>query len=192
MTLLLKLLAPYLAVAAFWCGLSNAWLAILAYHAQILFWSRAAVPRVRPPLRTCDFFLAVPLALAGPLLFFLLPFIAHADLSTWLESHHLPRLSFLAMIPYFGLVHPFLEQVHWGPLRERTPLAHLAFAGYHLLVLASLLPWGWLVLCFAALTAASHMWRWMARRTAGLAVPIVSHVLADVGVVLAAWWRTSG
>ena len=35
MKLVLKMLAPYLAVGIFWCGLSNAWLAILAYHAQI-------------------------------------------------------------------------------------------------------------------------------------------------------------
>jgi hypothetical protein len=40
MKLTAKLLAPYFAVGVFWCVFSNAWLAMLAYHAQILFWSR--------------------------------------------------------------------------------------------------------------------------------------------------------
>ena len=34
--LALKMAAPYLAVGVFWCLLHNAWLAILAYHGQIL------------------------------------------------------------------------------------------------------------------------------------------------------------
>ncbi len=61
----------------------------------------------------------------------------------------------VAMVAYFGLVHPLLEQAHWTPLREATPIAHVAFAGYHMLVLASLLTVPWLAVCFVILTAAS-------------------------------------
>lgn len=190
MNLLPRLLAPYLAVAVFWCALSNAWLAILTYHAQILFWSWKSLPRMRRPAQARDLCLALATVLAGPLLYFLLPFITDADLSTWLAHHHLPKASFLAMVPYFGLVHPVLEQLHWGPLRERTPLAHPAFAGYHMMILSSLLKGPWLAVCFAILTAASFVWQEMARRGKSLAVPIASHVLADLGVVVAAWFRT--
>lgn len=48
----LALLAPYVAVTLFWCVWPNAWCAILAYHAQILFipfWNRSiGVDCVRP------------------------------------------------------------------------------------------------------------------------------------------------
>jgi hypothetical protein len=187
--LTLKLLAPYIAVGFFWCFLSNAWLAILAYHVQIVLWSWSSLPQARRTVRARDLFLAVPAILTGPLLYVLLPFITRVELSAWLSNHHLAGISLLVMIPYFGLVHPFLEQAHWGLLRERTPLAHPLFAGYHVMVLSSLLPVPWLVLCFAVLVTASCLWQRVFQRTGTLAVPVVSHMMADLGVVLAAWFR---
>lgn len=189
--LLLKLLAPYLAVGVFWCGLSNAWLALLAYHLQILLWSRMHRPILRRPVSVRGVVMAVwPMAFTGPLLYVLLPHLTVVDLSGWLTDHQLSGWSMLAMIPYFGLVHPVLEQRHWGPLRERTPLAHLFFAGYHMLVLHTLLPGIWLMLCFAVLTGTSLLWRYWTDRDQSLAQPIASHLLADLGVVLAAWLCT--
>lgn len=183
----LKLLAPYLAVLVFWNGLANGWLAILAYHAQILFWlpKRRAVSPTPVGIRALKW--ALPMALAGPALYFLLPFITRVELSAWLSDHRLSGWSLAAMIPYFGLVHPILEQRHWGPLRERTAWAHPFFAGYHALVLASLLSGPWLALCLAVLLVASGAWHVMTMRFGGLTVPTSSHVLADLGVVLAAW-----
>ncbi len=192
MSLILKLLAPYLAVAVFWCGFSNAWLAILAYHVQVLLWSRCSLPRMRGPAKRRDLLLALPTVVTGLLLYFLLPHITHTDFSTWLTDHRLTGIAFLIMIPYFGFVHPYLEQAHWGPLRKRTALAHPLFAGYHLLVLFSLLSVGWLVLCFVVLTAASYLWQKISEQTGDLTVATVSHVLADLGVVVAAWVSVSG
>lgn len=187
--LLLRLFAPYLAVGVFWCGFSSAWLAILAYHAQILIWSHRSLRDIRKPSRKVFLLLALPTVLAGPLLYLLLPCMTRTDLSVWLAKHHLSGVSFMAMIPYFGLVHPYLEQVHWGPLRERTILAHPLFAGYHLLVLYSLLTVPWLALCFVVLTMASYLWQTAAKRSGSLAVPVVSHILADLGVVVSAWLK---
>lgn len=189
---LLKLLAPYLAVGVFWCGRSNAWLAILAYHAQVLFWARTSGPpghgTWRPiPWRLLP--LVLPAALAGPLLYVLLPTIAGDGLPAWLADHRLSGALLAAMIPYFGLVHPVLEQLHWAPLRARTAWAHLVFAGYHMLVLSSLLPTSWLVACFALLTSVSALWHELSRRSDGLSAAILSHALADLGVVAAAWFR---
>ena len=189
MKLLLKLLAPYFAVAVFWCGLSNAWLAILVYHAQILFWSRGKLPRLSRPDSLRSFLFALSALFIGPILYFLLPIITHSGISTWLEAHHLSKETALLMIPYFGLIHPILEQTHWEPLRKRTPLAHPLFAGYHLLVLYSLLPVLELVLCFVFLTGASCLWQRISDRTGSPTVSVLSHTLTDLGMIIAAWLR---
>jgi hypothetical protein len=189
LTLVLKLLAPYLAVLVFWVWLGNAWLAIFAYHAQILLWSRGALPKLgRARANRLAWFL-VPSALAGPALYFLLPYVTRTDLAAWLRAHGLSGWSLLAMVAYFGLVHPLLEQMHWSPLRQATPVAHLLFAGYHMLVLYSLLSVPWLAVCFAVLATMSVVWQRMAREDGGLALPIASHVLADLGLVIAALLR---
>ena len=75
LTLALRLLAPYFAVLVFWCWLGNAWLAILAYHAQILLWSRGAMPKLGRPGRDPLAWFLLPSALAGPALYFLMPYI---------------------------------------------------------------------------------------------------------------------
>jgi hypothetical protein len=183
------LAAPYFAVAVFWCGLSNAWLAILAYHAQILWFSRKDITETSWKISPRFILLALPAVLAGPLIWWLLPHITHTDFPAWLADHHLSRLSLAVMIPYFGLVHPVLEQIHWAPLREKTPLAHPLFAGYHMLVLFSLLTVPWLAIGFVALAAASVAWQFLAKRSGSLAAPIASHILADLGIVIAAWSR---
>ena len=185
----LKMCAPYFAVGVFWCLLSNAWLTILAYHVQILLWSRKSLSDMRWPARNLFMLLALPSALAGPLSYFLLPYIVHTDLSTWLASHHVSRLSLTMMIPCFGLLHPFLEQLHWAELRESTSLSHMFFAGYHMLVLYSLLTIPWLILCFVVLVTMSFMWQQMTIRSNSIAVAFASHVLADLGIIIAAWWR---
>jgi len=190
MTRTLKLLAPYFAVGVFWCLLSNAWLAIFAYHAQILFWSRHPLFGARRPSHAKMMLLALPAVLTGPLVYFFLCTIARTDLLSWLTEHHLSHLSLMAMIPYFGLIHPVLEQVHWAALRDSTPLAHPLFAGYHMLVLHSLLPLPWLILSFVVLTMASFAWQRMAKMTGNLALPVASHALADLGVIIAAWLKT--
>lgn len=184
--MLLRFAAPYLAVGVFWCVFENAWPAILAYHAQILWWARGAHPALARPRLSPLALLILPFALAGPVLAFLLPHIAHTDLAAWLGRYHLTGPGLIVMTFYFGLVHPVLEQIHWAPLRERTPLAHAAFAGYHLLVLASLLPVPWLAVCFVVLWVASWLWQRMTRAAGSLWTAIASQAAADIGVVLVA------
>ena len=205
MKLAFRLMAPYLAVGVFWCVVPNAWLAILVYHAQIVFWRLVKHPprsgagdgselgtltRSAPGMRQRAVFLALPAALAGPLLYVLLPYITHTELTAWLADHRLTGLGFILMIPYFGLLHPMLEQLHWSRLREETPVAHLAFAGYHVLVLYSLLTLPWAIFCSAILVSASGIWRFTTDRSGSLMFAVVSHVLADLGIVVAAWLRT--
>ena len=173
----------------FWCLYHNAWLTILAYHAQILWWSRDSHPKLLKSAWTPLMFVGLAAVLAGPLLYMLLPHVTRTDLPTWLAENRLSGVSLGLMVFYFGLVHPLLEQIHWTPLRQRTPAAHPAFAGYHLLVLFSLLTIPWLIVCLAVLFAASVMWQRQVRDSGSLAPAIVSHAAADLGIVIAAWLR---
>ena len=186
MRLALQLLAPYLSVVLFWCIWPNAWLAILSYHLQILLWRNPALLRLRMPTGSTGFVFAAMSALAGPTLYFLLPHMQRTELASWLASYKLSGISLMLMVPYFGLVHPVLEQSHWHGLRERTRWAHPAFAGYHMIVLSTLLTAPWLLACFLVLVTASLAWTRSGRVTGSLVPSVVSHVLADLGIVLAA------
>ena len=190
--LILRLAAPYLAVGVFWCVFHHAWLAILAYHAQILWWAGGTRRPLAKPRSTRTTLVILPSALAGPALGVLLPHIARTDPAAWLDRHHLTGASMLMMTLYFGLVHPVLEQVHWAPLRERTPVAHAAFAGYHALVLYTFLPVAWLAACLVVLCLASWGWQRMVRASESLLPAIVSQAVADLGVVLLATLGISG
>jgi len=184
---LLKLLAPYLAVSIFWCIFSNGWLAILAYHAQVLFWNRRSLKGLRWPHKKRWLFAALPTIIAGPLVWVLLPHITHSELGAWLTEYKLTRVSLLLMVPYFGIIHPVLEQLHWEPLREQTPAAHFFFAGYHMLVLGSLITIPWIVFCFVALTVTSVIWQHLTHRADSLYPATLAHILADLGIILTAY-----
>ena len=191
MKCILKLLVPYFSVGICWCILKNGWLAILAYHAQVLLWNRGSWKRLRRPSDTRMLLTALPTIIAGPLIWFLLPHITHTDLGEWLAEYKLTGLSLLLMLPYFGIIHPALEQLHWEPLREQSPIAHFFFAGYHMLVLTSLITVPWLIFCFATLTAASFIWQWLTKQSRSLLPAALSHILADLGIITTAYWIVS-
>jgi hypothetical protein len=85
----LRIAAPYLAVGVFWLGFHDAWLTILAYHAQILWWSRGRLPTLGRAAQSALTWFLLPAALTGPLLYLLLPVVARVDLARWLTEHHL-------------------------------------------------------------------------------------------------------
>lgn len=95
-------------------------------------------------------------------------------------------LWFVFMI-YFSTVQPLLEELYWrgylGGSRSVFCWPDFAFAGYHILVLAWFIKWPWLLLAFVMLIGAAWVWRNMASRLEGLAVPLLSHVVADVSII---------
>jgi len=186
MKLLLKLLVPYFTVGVFWCIFKNGWLAILTYHALVLLWDHTAWKTLRWPSHKRMLLTALPTMITGPLLYFILPIVSRTDLGAWLDSYKLSGLSFALMIPYFGIIHPLMEQLHWAPLREQTPAAHFFFAGYHMMVLVSLLKTPWLIAAFITLVISSAVWQHLTRKAESLAPAILSHILADLGVILTA------
>jgi len=182
--------APTLAILVGWVGLQNAWIAIGLYHIQMICWSRSELPRTcRGWNRRTFLTSALPLLATAPVVYVLLPQITSVPVGTWLERYGLEGWQLGAMIPYFGIVHPFLEQAHWGRLRESRfgPFSHVAFAAYHGIVVGSLLPPVWVLASILILITASCLWTYMARQArGGLLVPTLSHIFADLGMVVAA------
>lgn len=189
-------LVPYMAVLVGMYWLHSAWAAILLYHAGILVflfafkrkeiwktvWSGMKTPLLIPAVFTC--------AMAAPVVYFLWPWLSVSDsiLSEWMIKFGLTGLSWLVLIPYFSLIHPILEEIHWRGIAPE-PFKWLAwqdllFAGYHVLVLYQLLYWPWLFMVFGVLTASSIFWRWASNKFSGYGLTILTHAAADAGVIV--------
>lgn len=186
-------------------GLHHAWVAILVYHLGIVAFAlllRGRRLTTRNPGGASDLRLepsravlvgfAVLCALTGAVLYILWDAMVSPgqSLVRWLAQQGLWGPGWWLFVPYFALVHPVLEEWHWSRIEEGTPLRvgilDLLFGAYHVLVLASLVRWPWLVLLFAVLTAVRVQWRswYRSRRTRWL--PLLTHGLADLSVIVAA------
>lgn len=179
--------------------LDSGWAAILGYHAAMCLvltlangWSglRSVLEGARPVWMAV---LAVIYGLGGVLIWILWPFIKldGLELAAGLEAVGLSGGAWLAFIAYYSLVNPLLEEVYWRKLwgqDTRWPAASdFLYAGYHCFVLSLFVKWPWIVLAGSILVAAGWMWRQVARRTSGLAVPMVSHFVADASIIAAAY-----
>lgn len=193
-------LVPYFAVLLGMVLLRNAWLAILLYHAGIVaclcfrkpagLWRTlcggAKSPLLLPGVVIC--------ALAAPVVFFMWPWFAASNgiLPEWLARYGLTGWAWLLLMPYFSIVHPVLEEIHWRGIDPEgvTGLCRqdVLFAGYHVLVLFQLIHWPWLFLVLGVLAASSWFWRWAADRFGGYAMPILTHAVADSAVMLAVYF----
>ncbi|MBD3236997.1 MAG: hypothetical protein GF330_09855 [Candidatus Eisenbacteria bacterium] len=189
--------APFVAIGMGLYLLHDAWITILLYHALIIL-GGICVPRRLAVLRkgfspAWLLRLGLPAALAGPLLLLLEDpaLLPGLELRVWFADHGLSGTSLLLFLPYYGLLHPFIEQFHWDVLRRDRrlgALAHPLFAAYHLLVLVLLLRPVWAAVSFALLLGASWTWAHTRERLGGLATVAVSHLFADAALVSAAYW----
>ena len=201
-------LLPSCAVLLGLYGLGSAWAAVLLYHFGIVAfailtrgrcgagnaashtaagstdqrasWRRWLVPAVLMG------------ALAGPSLYLLWPWLEQSGvtLTSWLAERGMQGWTWRAFALYYGLVHPVLEEWHWEQigvgLSAGPHITDVFFAGYHVLVLATLIRWPWLILVFCVLLSASVFWRWMYRSRETRYVPVLSHGVADLSIILAA------
>ncbi|MEN8254471.1 MAG: CPBP family glutamic-type intramembrane protease [Verrucomicrobiota bacterium] len=189
-------LVPYVAVLVGMYLFHSAWLAILLYHAGILvflayrkpvglwrrMWAGAKSPLLVPGILAC--------ALAAPVVYFMWPWLAVSEtiLLEWMLKYGLTGWSWLLLIPYFSIIHPVLEEIHWRGIspEDATGLywQDFMFAGYHVLVLFQLMHAPWLLLVFAVLVGSSVFWRWANARFGGYGLSILTHAVADAAVVV--------
>jgi hypothetical protein len=202
-TLLMNFFAgfiPYIAVLIGMVLLKSAWLAIGLYHLGIIaFLLYRSPPNVVGRLwsgynRRLLIPSAMACTLAAPIIFFLWPWFSRPDvpLNRWLSQVGLEGLSWILFIPYFALVHPVLEELFWRTLTDGTyklvEWKDLLFAGYHLLVLGSLIKGPWLLVVFGSLVIASSFWRKTAHRFSGYGIAVVTHAIADAAVLIGVIW----
>lgn len=191
---LLWVVLPYLAV---FLGMSlrSGWAALLGFHAALLIvllrpGARAQAPRLLVPV---SMRVILPLALLGVL----------GGLGLWiiwplpgLDRVYIPTVTglglsgpgWLPFIAYFTLVNPWLEEWFWRGLlldeaRGLSPVDFL-FAGYHLFILALFVSLPWMAFAFTVLTLTGWLWRRVALRTGSLLPAVISHMLADLSILL--------
>ena len=195
-----KLTSAAMLYAAVFVGLyifRNAWAAILLYHLGIVL---LLVIGSRNDLLKGVFagwdltfgLIAVAVcALSGPaiLLFWEYMRLDQTALGTVLGNFGLHGWPWYLFIIYFVTVQPLLEELYWrrfpGSSRKWPCFTDLAFGGYHIFVLIWFIKWPWVAASFVVFSAAAWCWRYIDRRFGGLAVPILSHIAADISIVTA-------
>lgn len=192
------ILLPCVAVAVGLNYFRSAWAAILLYHAIIviaLLLTRRALPRIelfRGWNNATGAGLTIVSACCGPLLVLLWPVISdlNGNLSSALASFGLQGASWYLFVAYFVTVHPVLEELFWRDPRvsgnRRVDITDIAFAAYHVIVLVHFLKSPWVIIIFVILTLVSWLWRLVALRYNGLAIPVISHITAGLAIMTAA------
>jgi membrane protease YdiL (CAAX protease family) len=195
---LLRKLAPFLPYFTISIGvflLHSAWLTLISYHAGIvvlLLVERQGLSTLRVlPKRQIGLACAAgAFGLSGGIVLYLLwPSLGiPTGFGASLSRMGLSGIGWFGFILYFSIINPGLEEVYWrgylGSASHAMTLNDLLFSGYHLLVLVQFLKIPWLFLVFIVLAFAGWAWRQFARLGDGLLVPVISHFIADLAVIL--------
>ncbi len=192
---LISVLVPYVAVVVGLYVLKNAWIAIGLYHFGIAVFLMAG--NRKSLLKKVYAGWNSPMAAASVLMagvsIFIILFLweymqlENMPLSSALANFGLHGTSWFFFMIYFSTVQPFLEELYWRGYLECADKyfswTDFAFAGYHILVLAWFIKLPWLVIAFIVLTVAAYIWRYLASKFEGLAVPLLSHIVADISII---------
>jgi hypothetical protein len=193
-------LLPYITIGIGLLVLQSAWIAVLAYHlgiiALILFAEGTFSFRriFKSANREILIVMAVMGAIGGPVMFALWPFLGiPAGIDQYFQDIGLTGISWPLFLSYFMLVNPWLEEYYWrgylgSEVKGLTP-NDVFFSGYHLLVLAGKIDPVWLIAVFVLLTAAAWLWRQVNRWNRGLAASTISHLTADISIMLVIYFK---
>jgi hypothetical protein len=195
-------LIPYITIGIGLLVLHNAWIAILGYHLGmviILLWAgeKISFSQIRESRNYKILIFASLLGVSGGLLLFLLwPLLSiPRDINLYLQNIGLTATVWPYFIAYFILINPWLEEIYWrgylGANSKRIILNDLLFSGYHVVVLAEKINIVWLITMFIVLSLGAWFWRQGNRWNQGLSASIVSHVAADISVILTIYFMTS-
>jgi hypothetical protein len=185
-----------IAIGLFW--LRSAWAALLGFHAGLLL----VLTIEKFPEAFESFFKGKDLlrlvgyvllgAGAGVTLYLAWPFMSISpDVATDLAAIGLAPDRWPVFIAYVVLVNPWIEEYFWrgylgDPSRKLLPIDFL-YAGYHLLVLYGKITWVWMLVSLLILAAVAWSWRQVSRRTGGLLIPLLSHMAADLSILMAVY-----
>ncbi|MDF3127896.1 CPBP family glutamic-type intramembrane protease [Kiritimatiellaeota bacterium B1221] len=171
--------------------LGEALLAVMIYHAGIfgcLLWKKFSLDEGGRGLNLPLFAgLGSICLLTWPMIHLLWPLMVlpGVELGELLMKWRISGGTVWVFVIYSVTIHPVLEESFWRGMMPDHWGSDVLFAGFHLIVLAFLVQIIWLPAVFSVLAAASFIWRQAVRKTGGLAVPILTHALADLGVILA-------
>ena len=186
---------PYVAVVVGLYVLKNAWIAIGLYHSGITVFLIAGNRKslLKKVCAGWNSLMAAAGVLMAAMSIFIILFLweymqlENMPLNSALANFGLHGTSWFFFMIYFSTVQPFLEELYWRGYLECGhkcfSWTDLAFAGYHILVLAWFIKLLWLLIAFIVLTIAAYIWRYIASKLEGLAVPLLSHIVADVSII---------
>ena len=192
---LISVLVPYVAVVVGLYILKNAWVAIGLYHSGIAVFLMAGNKKslLKKVCAGWNSLMAIAGVLTAAVSIFIILFLweymqlENLPLSSALANFGLHGTSWFFFMIYFSTVQPFLEELYWRGYLECSDKyfswTDFTFAGYHILVLSWFIKLPWLVIAFIVLTVAAYVWRHLALKFEGLAVPLLSHIVADISII---------
>jgi membrane protease YdiL (CAAX protease family) len=192
---LISVAVPYLAVLIGLYAFKNAWIAIGLYHLGIVFFlvvgNRHSL--LKKIYKGWEPIMAATGIVVSVMIFFLIFILwkymqlENVRLDTALVGFGLHGTSWFFFMIYFSTIQPFLEELYWRGYMEFNhkffSWTDLTFAGYHILVLCLFIKWFWLIIAFIVLTVAAFGFRHIAYKLKGLAVPMLTHIVADISII---------
>ena len=191
--------SPYLAVFLGVFYFNNGLFAVLLYHLILLICIIGINRSQAVKLLASGFhqhfgpLICLGGLLPGVIILFLWPFAKQetVDLAQLMESVDLKNTSFVVFALYACFVNPFLEESFWRGcfkpgLWSLNPVDAL-FAGYHAVVLIPVIQPVFVLLSFTALMCVGWIFRNIYRLSGGLAIPLLTHIVADIAIFYAVW-----
>ncbi|MBN2664452.1 MAG: CPBP family intramembrane metalloprotease [Bacteroidales bacterium] len=134
--------------------------------------------------------LSIISSFAGLGLFFIWPYLNKTgiDATEMLKNFQLQGFTLIVFSVYLIFFNPFFEEVFWRQILHTNTKADFIidalFAGYHMLVLPFFLNTIGCVLAYFVLFVTSMVWRYIKTKNNGLSVPVLSHFIADFGIII--------
>ncbi len=190
-------LVPYASVLIGLYFFKNAWVAIGLYHFGMTVFLMTDKKKMSLK-RLCSgwnsaaaVFGIVMSVMIFPILYIFWRYMCLEDISLYsaLANFGLQGASWFFFMIYFSTVQPVLEELYWrgylGCDHLGVSWADFAFAGYHILVLARFIKLPWLIIACVILSVVAFIWRYILLRCGGLIIPLLSHIVADISIVIA-------
>ena len=190
---------PYITIGIGLLVFHNAWLAILGYHTGMVAVISLSRPRIsaKRAFQSNRYWIPFITALVGVgsgiLLYISWPLLSVPDdINSYIRSIGLNERTWPVFLAYFILINPLIEEYYWrgylAAVTKGIALNDLLFSGYHLIVLAGQMETIWLIVVFFGLTIGAWFWRQMNRLNGGLLASTISHMTADITVILTIYY----